>query len=321
MEFSEKRHPIQVAVRRTGLSAEVLRVWEKRYGAIHPGRTPSGRRLYSDGDIETLRLLREATELGRRIGLVAALSQEELRILVEEDRAAAAPQGREPESATDALATGKLLEAALDAVIEFDAGRLEALLRRAMVRLGSAAFTDDLVSPLVTRIGEFWAEGRLHIYHEHLATAVIRRLVEELFATPALAGAPTLIVSAPSGQKHEIGALLATAAAIGHGWRGLYLGVDLPATEIASACVKGQADAVALSLIFPDSDPALADELHVLREHLPQETPIVVGGAASRSYQATLLQIGARMAPDLRALRSVLTEFETDRSLGARRQA
>jgi DNA-binding transcriptional MerR regulator len=64
----QKRHPIQVVARRTGLSPDVLRVWEKRYQAVEPGRTKTGRRLYSDDDIERLRLLREATSRGRRIG-------------------------------------------------------------------------------------------------------------------------------------------------------------------------------------------------------------------------------------------------------------
>ena len=65
----EKRHPIQVAARRAGLSPHVLRAWEKRYGdVVAPGRSAGGRRLYSDADIERLRLLHEATRAGRRIG-------------------------------------------------------------------------------------------------------------------------------------------------------------------------------------------------------------------------------------------------------------
>ena len=57
-------HPIQVVTRRTGLSADVIRIWEKRYGVVAPMRTPTGRRLYSDADIERLRLLARATLTG-----------------------------------------------------------------------------------------------------------------------------------------------------------------------------------------------------------------------------------------------------------------
>ena len=67
-------HPIQVVTRRTGVSADVLRVWEKRYAVVTPVRSPSGRRLYSDADIERLRLLVQAKRTGRTIGQIAALS-------------------------------------------------------------------------------------------------------------------------------------------------------------------------------------------------------------------------------------------------------
>src|SRR3954468_352843 len=66
-------HPIQVVTRRTGVSADVLRVWEKRYAVVTPVRSASGRRLYSDADIERLRLMVQATRTGRTIGQVAAL--------------------------------------------------------------------------------------------------------------------------------------------------------------------------------------------------------------------------------------------------------
>src|SRR5919107_4915681 len=68
------RHPMRVVTRRTGLSADVLRVWEKRYGVVTPSRSDTGRRLYSDTDIERLRLLHRATLAGRSIGQVAGLS-------------------------------------------------------------------------------------------------------------------------------------------------------------------------------------------------------------------------------------------------------
>src|SRR3954470_12104334 len=66
-------HPIQVVTRRTGLSADVIRAWEKRHGVVAPVRTATGRRLYSDADIERLRLLGRATLAGYSIRRAAAL--------------------------------------------------------------------------------------------------------------------------------------------------------------------------------------------------------------------------------------------------------
>src|SRR4051812_33916303 len=78
-------HPIQIVTRRTGVSADVLRVWEKRYAVVTPVRSTSGRRLYSDADIERLRLLVEATRTGRPIGQVATLPTPAILTLLEEE--------------------------------------------------------------------------------------------------------------------------------------------------------------------------------------------------------------------------------------------
>jgi hypothetical protein len=78
----EPRHPIPVVVRCTGVSQDMLRVWENRHAAVMPGRTPGGQRLDSDADIHRLRLIREALESGRRIGQVAGLPTEALAALL-----------------------------------------------------------------------------------------------------------------------------------------------------------------------------------------------------------------------------------------------
>src|SRR6476646_793213 len=93
-------HPIQIVTRRTGLSADVLRVWEKRYAVVTPVRSESGRRLYSDTDIERLRLLVQATRAGRAIGQVAALPTSALVSLLEDE--APTPRRARQRGPTDA---------------------------------------------------------------------------------------------------------------------------------------------------------------------------------------------------------------------------
>ena len=83
------KYPIQVAATRSGLSADVIRVWERRYGAVEPLRSETNRRLYSDHDVERLLLLAQVTQAGRRISDVAGLPVAELREMTEEDRLAA----------------------------------------------------------------------------------------------------------------------------------------------------------------------------------------------------------------------------------------
>ena len=72
-------HTIQSVAEKTGLTPDVIRIWERRYSVVSPERTPSNQRLYTDDDIERLNLLRRVTEQGRRISAIAALSTDELR--------------------------------------------------------------------------------------------------------------------------------------------------------------------------------------------------------------------------------------------------
>lgn len=71
--MDKAQYPIQLVARLTRLTAHVIRIWEQRYRAVEPQRTPTMRRLYSQRDIERLNLLRELTQAGHSIGQVAQL--------------------------------------------------------------------------------------------------------------------------------------------------------------------------------------------------------------------------------------------------------
>ena len=86
--MSETKHPIQIVSRRTGLSADVIRAWERRYKAVKPSRSANGRRLYSDNDVKKLMLLQRIISGGRRIGDIAKLNIKNLESLIESDESA-----------------------------------------------------------------------------------------------------------------------------------------------------------------------------------------------------------------------------------------
>jgi DNA-binding transcriptional MerR regulator/methylmalonyl-CoA mutase cobalamin-binding subunit len=303
------RHPIRVVTRRTGLSADLLRAWERRYDVVRPTRSEGGRRLYSDADIERLRLLYRATLAGRSIGQVAELPTNALVALVRQDATADAEAGFSnsgapprdrgvPPSPTD------FLDDALRAVERLDATALDAVLRRAVVALPATALVDGVIVPLLEGVGTRWREGTLRPVHGHLASAVLRRVLERVaesasspFATAAL------VVATPTGQIHEFGALLVAATATTEGWRVMYLGPDLPAEDIAEAAVRTRARAVALSIVYPTGDPAVGDELRRLRNALPKDITLLVGGAASSAYGSSLDEIGAVRLNSLADLR------------------
>ena len=320
----EEGHPIKVAVRRTGLSPHVIRIWEKRYEAVTPARTPTNRRLYTDADIRRLLLLRKATLAGHSIGHIAHLATEQLAALVAQEEAMAAPPVPDvPAVANVPRATESIpkpvvsyLERCLAATEQLDAIELESTLMRARVAFSQPVFIEHLIVPLMQRIGERWRDGSMRIMHEHLASAVIRTILGALqeHTLGVAETAPTLVVATPAGQLHEIGALLVAVTAAREGWNTTYLGPNLPAEEIAAAVQHKHARALALSIVHPADDPRVEQELMKLHHYLVQDIPLLVGGYGAHGYRHVLRHIGAKALDDMPSLRTYLETLRTHRA-------
>ncbi len=322
------KHSIKTVARQTGLSPHVIRAWEKRYQTVQPTRSEGKQRLYSAADIGRLTLLRQATEAGFSIGTIASISLESLRSLLSNSERGSSSVGRSREMASEASegeprdtgegeeggspkgsdtarfpfagadlsieGTLNFLEEAFEAVMRMDALALEGLLERASVAMGQMRLLRELIVPLVERIGDGWLKGRVKVAHEHVATAVLRTFLGNIARPIALhPRAPVLVVATPSGQLHELGAIIVAAAATSLGWRVVYGGACLPAEEIVSMAIQQGAKAVGLSIVHPTDDPILPQELKLLRRLLPGSTSILVGGRASCAYRSDIEAIGA----------------------------
>jgi DNA-binding transcriptional MerR regulator/methylmalonyl-CoA mutase cobalamin-binding subunit len=300
------RHPIGVVAERTGLSPDLLRVWERRYRAVEPSRATDGQRLYSDIDVERLRLLRLATLAGRSIRQVAQLDTEELTQLVREDESARQRAVRWEDRAIP-VSVGEDVERALEFARAVDAPALESLLRRTAAALGVPVFLDGLVAPLLRRMGDEWEAGRLSVAQEHLATAIIQRVLEGIIHfLVAPHGAPNLLLATLAGDQHKMGGLLAATTAAAEGWRVTYLGPDLPAAEIATAAVAAGARAVGVSIVHLADRERTLTELRTVRARLPASVPLLAGGAGAVVLAPDLDGVGIHVVADLSELRAAL---------------
>ncbi len=321
------QYPMRVVVRRTGLNASVLRAWERRYGAVEPGRSEGGQRLYSEADIRKLSLLRELVDQGHAIGQVAGLNEPELRRLLLREQAsseaggddtgaevsrdaekageAGPPRGTERRRSLEEESLDDFLEGGLAAVHAMSTDELERILNRAALGLTPVELIDGLVVPLLNRIGLLWERGEVGPASEHAASGVLRRFLDwslEVLRPPA-DEAPVLMAGTPAGQHHEFGALLAAVIAASEGWCAIPLGPDLPASELAHAARRKRAAVVALSALHPPGAETVRDELLALRAELPSAVKIVVGGPAAALHQEELASAGVIFLRDLGAFR------------------
>jgi MerR family transcriptional regulator, light-induced transcriptional regulator len=305
---SDIRHlsPMRAVVARTGVSAHLLRAWERRYEAVTPHRSPGGQRMYSEGEVERIRLLRDAVATGEAISVVARLPTEELRRITRTATGSsrgseARNEPRDPEPTLKAD-----LSQALSAVEDRNEVQLRDLLRAGSFRLTHLAFLEDFLVPLLTAIGDRWARGHLGPAEEHLASQVIRDVLGEMLrAARAGDAAPVIVCAAPAGQRHEFGALFSAVAASHSGWRALHLGPDLPMDEIARVAVSSQALAVALGILHVE-DPAresqeLERKIGALRAGLLPRVRLFVGGHPAARDAAARVS-GTEPLAGLRAL-------------------
>lgn len=299
-------HSIRAVSQRTGLSPHVIRIWEKRYRAVEPDRTATNRRLYSESDVERLSLLHAATVSGHSIGLIAQLPTAHLRQLLARSTNAVSVRNSEPRT-PEALRT-----LCVAAIRDLDHYELERILRGAAMQEGTQGLLQKLIAPLAEDLGSLWQRGEITAAHEHFASAVIRGFLGELAKLFALSSsAPMLVVGTPAGQLHELGAVIASAAATAHGWRVTYVGASLPAPDFAGAALRTEARAVALSLVYPKDDPDLPRELEQLRSYLAARTAIIVGGRAAEAYRKTLEKIQARIAGGIQDFYELLDQVRS----------
>jgi MerR family transcriptional regulator, light-induced transcriptional regulator len=293
---------IEAVAQRSGLSQHLIRIWERRYAVVAPFRTESNRRLYSEADVVRLALLNRAVHAGHRISDIATLSTPKLEQLVGKNFPYPSVSRVKAKGASP-----NFVELALNAITQFDSEELGAILSHAEVDLGQARALDQVVMPLMERLGEMWKDGNIRIAHEHMATAVIRNHVGALLASMRYpANAPSIVVATPAGQLHEVGALVVAVAAALEGWRPIFLGSSLPADEIAGAVQKSGARAVALSLVFPSDDPKLPTELNRLRRLLSDDVSLMIGGRAAEAYGNAIDSVHAFRMTDISGFRRQL---------------
>lgn len=229
------RFPIRAVSKLTRIPVDTLRAWERRYGVVEPERDERGR-VYSEADVERLRLLRCAVDAGHAIGRVAPLSPEDLRALLAETAAPPLIAGESQD-----------LSVLLDAVQRFDAGSFRRELSRLAAVLPLPTLCREVALPLLYLVGEAWHAGKLGIAQEHMASAEIRSLLGALARLHQVRRRrPTLVFATPPGELHEIGTLAAAAVAADAGLGVVYLGTNVPAEDVVLATARLGATVVVL---------------------------------------------------------------------------
>jgi DNA-binding transcriptional MerR regulator len=270
------RYPIRAVAKLTGIPVDTLRAWERRYQVVEPARDERGR-MYSEQDVERLRLLRAVIARGHAIGRIAALTIDDLRALL-----APGNDVVPPPPTPDVAGEIGALRAAVD---RFDAAALRHGLSRLAAELPARALVREVVLPLLRAVGEAWRAGTIDVAQEHLVSSEVRSLVGGLARLHDVEGA-RVVLATPQGELHELGVLAAALIAAGAGLGVVYLGPSLPATDVASAARRVGARAVVLGFTDRESAPSGPEEIARIARALPTGVELWIGGAGAAAGAA-----------------------------------
>ena len=273
--MKEPQFTIAAVERDVGLSKDVLRVWERRYGFPVPNRDPHGERLYPAAQVLRLRLIKRLMDLGHRPGRLMSTSAEELEALA---------AGSHGVKAADA--GSHELDKLFALVRHHDAAAYLQAMQQRLARHGLRQFVMDTVAPLTVQIGLAWQQGQLQVFEEHLFTELTARVLRQAIATVPGGSEPRVLLTTLPKEPHEMGLLMVEAMLSLEGAQCISLGTQMPLMEIVDAVAAHRVDVVALS--FSAAFPARQTRalLEQLRAALPRPAELWAGGAGVRKLAA-----------------------------------
>ncbi len=271
---------IKVVLRETGLKADALRIWEKRYGLPDPARSSGGHRLYSEYDIELIKWLLKRKAEGLSISKAVQLFKD----LETEGKNPVITQAVDDQSVVSF--SGKQLEEIrsefVEACCEFNESKAEALLSHAFALYPAESVGVEVMQKSLTDIGAAWFENELTVAQEHFASnLIIRRLSAILAAAPAPFRHEVVLVANPAKEHHVFSGLMIALMLRNRGWHVIQLGANVPTEELLKAANKTKPDAVVLIAMQLLSAANLLDSAIQLGQ---VNIPVGFGGLAFQRF-------------------------------------
>ena len=261
--------------RRVGVSPELLRAWERRYGLLAPDRTGGGLRLYSLEDEAKVRRMQAFLEEG-----LAPAEAARAALRVAPAPAAPPSPGGRVEDRLLALETS---------LARFDAVAAHRAIDTLHSELTLDPFLVDVVLPLLRRLGERWADGEVSVAQEHFASNLLRDRLHALAQGWDAGMGPRALLACPPGEGHHLGLSCFGLAMRARGWRVTFLGAETPFETIAETVAELEPDVTALSAVdaarFASAEDELAD--------LASRTSLLLAGMGAGPRIAE--RVGARL--------------------------
>jgi DNA-binding transcriptional MerR regulator len=263
--------------RRVGVSPELLRAWERRYGLLRPTRSQGGFRLYSTTDEQRVRRMLALQQQGLSPAVAAQTVADE----ADTDDVAG--------DASAAVPADALRQALAEALDRFDEAAANRAFDRALGTLSLDTLLREIVLDYLTDLGERWSAGQATVAQEHFATNVLRGRLLGLARDWGQGGGPLTLLACPPGELHDLGLICFGLALRARGWRIAFLGTDTPIDTLTQTADHLHPELVVLTTTTPQRLSRVRSELRRLSE----TTRLAVAGAGTTDALAA--SVGAEL--------------------------
>lgn len=271
------RLPINAVERETGVSKELLRMWERRYHFPTPDRDDQGDRIYPLDQVAKLRLLRRLIDAGFRPGKIIGLDVSALETLLSAQNKSQLDVSPEMEKEL------------IDVLQSKDPHRVREYLSHHMVRMGLHTFIIEFLQYANSIVGDAWMRGVVEVHEEHLYTEQVQSLIRSAITNLRAASEPPriMLTTAPD-ENHTLGLLMVEAMMRLDNVDAICFGAQMPVRDIAQAVIKHKMNIVALSFSASYPTSKAIDFLEELRFRLPLNIDIWAGGNALKSTRRSI---------------------------------
>jgi DNA-binding transcriptional MerR regulator len=271
----------------SGIKAHTIRIWEKRYGLLEPGRTGTNIRYYSDEDLKKILNISLLNRNGMKISHIAGLPKEQISDKV-------------MHVTRESNDFDTIIDQMIIAMVELDKMKFEKVFSRVILQVGFEETIERAIYPFLEKIGILWMTGAINPAQEHFVTNLIRQklivAIDELIIKPN-PSPKSFLLYLPEGELHELGLLYSSYLIQKKGHNLTYLGQWVPLKDMMEAATVIPVDYIFTSIVNVHSGEDLSSYLHKLSLHFPDKEILVTG------YQT--MQLAGKLPEKITRLQSI----------------
>ena len=220
---------LKVVLKETGLAADTLRAWERRYGLPKPVRSAGGHRLYSQRDIDTIKWLMAQQAEGLSISRAVDLWNEKTSTGTDLLADILTPGPGYPTA--DAL--GSHRSEWVSSCMGFNEYLADKALNQAFGLFALETVCTEVLQRGLSELGDMWYRNEASVEQEHFATALAQRRLDTLItAAPSPVRSQMVLMASTPGEGHYFSLVLLTLLMRRRGFPVVYLGANVPFIEL-----------------------------------------------------------------------------------------